>query len=409
MSGLPDTSQPEQSRWPALEVFRVFMKLGLTSFGGPIAHLSYIRREFVQRRQWLGEAAYAELVAVCQLLPGPVSSQVAFAIGLGRAKYAGAVAASIGFALPSAVVMIAFAYSADLLHGSVASACVHGLQLVAVLIVAQAVWLMSLTLCPDSGRRAIAIAALGIALFAPSPAAQITAIIVGALAGAVFRRGDTPQIGSIPVHVPRTHGFAALAVFSAFLIGAPAVRHLTGAHAAAEFEAFYRSGALGFGGGHVILPLLREAVVPPGWVGDDAFLAGYGAAQTLPGPLSTFAAYLGVVMQPPPNGLVGAGIALVAIFLPGYLLVVAIIPFWDAIRRWGWVRAAVRGINASVVGVLAAALYTPIWSTAVKSGYDAAITTAGLLLLVFSRIPPTAVVAMTVVAAALRGGGQLPA
>ena len=298
-----------------LEVLLVFLKLGVSCFGGPIAHIGYFREEFVVRRRWLDEQAYVDLVALCQFLPGPASSQVGFSIGLTRAGYGGALAAWTGFTLPSAIVLVLFAYGANALTGPVGTGLLHGLKLVAVAIVAQAVSGMARTLCPDRERASIAVAAALIILFSTSSVAQIAAILLGGLAGLWLCRGSPPTAtGHVVIPVSRTAGVAALTAFFVLLIGLPIVQSFQISPGIALFDAFYSSGALVFGGGHVVLPLLREAFVAPGWVSDDAFLAGYGAAQAVPGPLFTFAAYLGAVVGPSPHGIVGAALGLFGIF-----------------------------------------------------------------------------------------------
>jgi chromate transporter len=375
------------------EVFWAFLKLGLTSFGGPIAHIGYFRDEFVARRQWLDEQAYADLVALCQFLPGPASSQLGFSIGLMRAGYWGALAAWTGFTLPSAIALLLFAYGAGSLGGSVGAGLLHGLKLVAVAIVAQAVWGMARTLCPDRERASIATVAALIILFSTSSAAQVGAILLGGVAGLWLCQAAPPSAaGHIPMHVSRGAGLTALAVFFLLLAGLPILAGLATSQGLGLFEAFYRSGALVFGGGHVVLPLLREAFVAPGWVSDDTFLAGYGAAQAVPGPLFTFAAYLGAVVKPPPNGLAGAGLGLIGIFLPGVLILVGTLPFWDMIRKRLGAQAMMRGVNAAVVGLLGAALYNPVWTSSVKTPGDFGIALAGFVLLTAWRAPPLLVV-----------------
>ena len=379
------------------EVLAVFTRLGLTSFGGPIAHLGYFRDELVVRRRWLDETAYADLVALCQFLPGPASSQVGFTLGLMRGGWLGGIAAWIGFTLPSALALVLFAYGAGALAGPTCVALLHGLKLVAVAIVAQAVWGMARSLCPDRERAGIAVAAVLLITFAAGAAGQIMAILLGGLAGVWLCRG-TPAaaVGHLPpIPVSRGVGVLLLAAFGVLLVLPPLL--LTGpisSKALALFDAFYRSGALVFGGGHVVLPLLREAVVAPGWVSADAFLAGYGAAQAVPGPLFTFAAYLGMVRGPAPNGFVGATVALIAIFLPGVLLVVGALPFWDVFRRRALAQAAMRGTNAAVVGVLGAALYDPVWTSAVLRPGDFALAVTGFVLLTAWRTPQLIVVAI---------------
>src|SRR5947207_127117 len=314
----------------AIEVLLAFAKLGVSSFGGPIAHIGYFRQEFVVRRRWLGEQAYADLVALCQFLPGPASSQVGFSLGLMRDGYFGGLAAWVGFMLPSAILLVLFAYGAGNLHGAIGEGLLHGLKLVAVAIVAQAVWGMARTLCPDRERASIAAIAALIILFSATSLAQIGAIAFGALTGLwLCRSGPPTASGHAVVPVSRRAGVAALIIFFVLLAGLPFLRNLSSA--AALFEAFYRSGALVFGGGPVVLPLLREALVTPGWVSDDAFLAGYGAAQAVPGPLFTFAAYLGAVASPSPHGIARAALGLFGIFLPGILVLLGTLPFWDSL------------------------------------------------------------------------------
>ena len=384
----------ESGRHSPVEVLLAFLKLGLTSFGGPVAHIGYFREEFVVRRRWLDEHAYADLVGLCQFLPGPASSQVGFSIGLMRAGYLGGLAAWTGFTLPSAIALVLFAYGATLLSGPVGVGLIHGLKLVAVAIVAQAVWGMARVLCPDRERASIAVAAaLIILLFSTSPVAQVAAIALGGVAGLWLCRAELPPAtGHIAVPVSRTTGFLALAVFFLLLAGLPVLRGLGLWPGAALFEAFYRSGALVFGGGHVVLPLLREAFVTPGWISDDAFLAGYGAAQAIPGPLFSFAAYLGAVVRPSPHGLFGAALGLIGIFLPGLLILVGTLPFWDALRKRASARAVMRGVNAAVVGLLGAALYNPVWTSSVKLPGDFAIALVGFVILTVWRAPPIIVV-----------------
>jgi chromate transporter len=382
-----------------LEVLLVFLKLGLTSFGGPIAHIGYFRSEFVERRKWLDEQSYADLVALCQFLPGPASSQVGFSLGLMRAGYRGALAAWTGFTLPSAIALVLFAYGASALSGPVGTGLVHGLKLVAVAIVAQAVWGMARTLCPDRERASIATVAALIILFSTSSVAQISAILLGGVAGLWLSRAAQPSGEShFSVPVSRAAALCALAAFLILLVGLPILAGLWPASGIALFDAFYRSGALVFGGGHVVLPLLREAVVTPGWVGDDIFLTGYGAAQAVPGPLFTFAAYLGAVVKTSPHGIVGAIIGLLGIFLPGVLILLAALPYWDSFRKRPSAQAMMRGVNAAVVGILGAALYNPVWTSTVETPADFAIALVGFVLLMAWRAPPLVVVAFSAIA-----------
>jgi chromate transporter len=379
------------------EVFLVALRLGLTSFGGPIAHLGYLRREYVTRRGWLDETAYADLVALTQLLPGPSSSQLGIAIGTRRAGMLGGLSAWLGFTLPSAVILTAFGLvtaSADLSTAG----WVHGLKLAAVAVVAQAVWAMSRTLTPDWPRRIVAVIAAVVALAWTTPFAQVAIIVGGAAVGrSLLARPSVTVTGPEPSPVSRRVGVASMAVFVGLLLILPLLRAV-GGQSVALFEGFYRSGALVFGGGHVVLPLLHATVVDPGWVSDDRFLAGYGAAQAVPGPLFTFAAYLGAVSIPAPNGIPGATIALVAIFLPSFLLIFGALAFWDPLRASNAVRRALVGANAAVVGILLAALYIPVWTSAVDAPIDVAIAGVGLALLLTGRAPPVAVVGLCALA-----------
>ncbi|WP_448031344.1 chromate efflux transporter [Bradyrhizobium liaoningense] len=394
-----DAIEENKSATSPAEVLLIFLKLGLTCFGGPIAHIGYFRDEFVVRRKWIDEHAYADLVALCQFLPGPASSQVGFSIGLMRAGYLGALAAWTGFTLPSAAALILFAYGAGALNGPVGAGLLHGLKLTAVAIVAQAVWGMARNLCPDRERASIAAGAALIILFSTASIAQIGAIVLGGLAGLWLCRSDAPApSGHVEIPVSRTVGLVTLGMFFVLLAGLPALRSLTGSSGVALFDAFYRSGALVFGGGHVVLPLLREAFVAPGWLSDDAFLTGYGAAQAVPGPLFTFAAYLGMVVSPEPHGLGGAALGLGGIFLPGILVLLGVLPFWDSFRKRAGAQAMMRGVNAAVVGVLGAALYDPVWTTTVHSPQDFGIALVGFVLLVAWRAPPLIVVAFSAAA-----------
>jgi chromate transporter len=380
-------------------VLSVFLKLGLTCFGGPIAHIGYFRDEFGMRRKWVDEHTYADLVGLCQFLPGPASSQVGFSIGLMRAGYLGGFAAWTGFTLPSAFVLILFAYGASALSGPIGAGLLHGLKLTAVAIVAQAVWGMARTLCPDRERASIAVVAALVILFSTSSVAQIGAVVLGAIAGLwLCRNGAATPSGHIAIPVSRRAGVVALIAFFVLLAGLPVLRTLTASSNVALFEAFYRSGALVFGGGHVVLPLLRQAFVTPGWLSDDAFLAGYGAAQALPGPLFTFAAYLGTVVKPEPHGLAGAMLGLIGIFLPGVLILLGTLPFWDVFRKRAGAQAMMRGVNAAVVGLLGAALYNPVWVSSVKTPADFGIAVVGFVLLTVWRAPPLIVVAFSAAA-----------
>jgi chromate transporter len=403
MSEAAVTATQERPSTP-LEVFRIFLRLGLTSFGGPVAHLGYFRTEFVARRKWLDEAAFADIVALCQFLPGPASSQTGLSIGILRAGMPGALAAWLGFTMPSAIALCLFGYGVawvgDLSH----AAWLHGLKIVAAAVVANAVWGMARNLCPDKERATIAVGATIIAIALPSSFGQVGAIIVGALIGWAFLKGaDVGSGAALAVGIPRTWTLRAGALFFILLLGLPLLRAAAPSHALAEFDAFYRSGALVFGGGHVVLPLLQAEVVPPGWVSNNAFLAGYGAAQAVPGPLFTFAAYLGTVMGPAPNGWLGAVICLVAIFLPSPLLLIAALPYWETLRRMPAVQSTLRGVNAAVVGILLAALYNPVWTSAIFGPRDFAIGVVAFLLLALWAVPPWLVVILGAAVTGLLG------
>jgi chromate transporter len=376
-------------------------RLGLTSFGGPVAHLGYFRDEYVVRRRWIDEARYADLVALCQFLPGPASSQVGMALGIMRAGLLGGVAAWLGFTLPSALVLVAFAYGLQTI-GLADAGWLHGLKVVAVAVVAQAVWGMARSLAPDRARASLAIVAAIAVLASRTAAAQVLVIVAAGLLG--WRLLPAAGLSTAPalrVPIGKRVAMVSLALFFVLLIGLPIARQATPSHALAVFDSFYRAGALVFGGGHVVLPLLQAEVVPPGWVTNAEFIAGYGAAQAVPGPLFTFAAYLGAVMRGAPRGWIGAGWALIAVFLPGFLLVVGALPFWEALRRRASVQAALRGVNAAVVGLLLAALYDPVWSSAIKGRADVGLALIAFGLLMFWRLPPWLVVLITA------GGGAL--
>jgi chromate transporter len=402
-SGRDSLSNPIPERGTVVEVFLVFLKLGVSSFGGPIAHLGYYRNELVVRRKWLDETTYADLVALCQFLPGPASSQAGFSLGVLRGNgLLGGLAAWFAFTMPSAVIMFAFAMGAASFTGPVAEGFLHGLKLVAVAVVAQAIWGMACSLTPDRPRAAIALAAVAVVVTFAGSIAQIAAIALGACAGLWLCRGEAPPVsGHLNFPVTRLSGGIALLLFAALLLLTPVLAAASGSHTIAMFDAFYRSGALVFGGGHVVLPLLQAQVVSPGWVSNETFLAGYGLAQAVPGPLFTFAAYLGAVMNSPPNGLAGAAIALVALLLPGMLLVYGMLPFWDAMRARPAAQAALRGTNAAVVGILGAALYNPVWTSAVMSGRDFALALAGFLLLTVWKLPSWVVVVLLAAAGTL--------
>ncbi len=388
------------------EVLLAFLRLGCTSFGGPVAHIGYFRAEFVERRRWVSEGAFADLVALCQFMPGPASSQLGMSIGLLRAGPLGMLAGWIGFTLPSAMLMLAFAYGVDIVGNVADAAWVKGLKLVAVAVVAQAVWGMAQSLAPDRPRASLAVAAALIALAVPSSLGQIGAIILGAIVGLMLL--PRPPIATDTEHVPlgltlhRGVAVLAIALFFVLFLLLPPLAAAMNSQALRMFDAFYRAGALVFGGGHVVLPLLQAAVVPNGWVSNDAFLAGYGAAQAVPGPLFTFAAYLGAAMIPSPNGALGGLLGVVAIYAPSFLLLTGLLPFWDTLRRRQAMQATLRGVNAAVVGVLLAALYTPVWTAGVHSPSGFGLALAAFLALALWAVPPwIVVVAGALVAAGL--------
>ena len=375
------------------EVFRVFLKLGVTSFGGPIAHLGYFRDELVLRRRWIDEPGYGDLVALCQFLPGPASSQVGFSLGVLRGNgLLGGLAAWLGFTMPSALLLFAFALGMKNFAGPVAAGAFHGLKLMAVAVVAQAVWGMTRTLTPDRTRAGIALAAIAIVVIFGGAWGQIGAILMGAAAGLRLCGGGVVAAGHLCFSVSRRAGVIALMLFVTLLLIPPIIAKFAAHSEIALFDAFYRSGAFVFGGGHVVLPLLQDQLVVPGLTSKALFLEGYGVAQAVPGPLFTFAAYLGAVMSLAPNPIAGATTALIAIFLPGLLLVYGALPFWDGLRSRQAAQAAMRGANASVVGILASALYNPVWASAVLTSYDFALATGGFLLLTVWKAPPWSVV-----------------
>lgn len=384
-----------------LRVFVAFLKLGCTSFGGPVAHIGYFRHEFVERRKWLDEASFADLVVLCNFLPGPASSQIGMALGLSQAGIRGALAAWLGFTLPSTVVMIAFAYGFRELGFAANAGWLHGLKVVAVAVVAQAVWGMGRTLCPDPFRATLAIGAALLVSFWATAVAQLAAIGLGALIGWRFLEASGPQ-GTGGLRFPIGHRAAIIGwiVFLALLVLLPVATHTTGSHTFALIDSFYRTGALVFGGGHVVLPLIRSEVVPPGWISDSVFLAGYGAAQAVPGPLFTFAAYLGAVMSPQPNGVLGGLLCVTAIFLPSFLLLIGALPYWNALRHKAAVQSALKGVNAAVVGILLAALYNPVWSSSIRDPRDFALALAAFALLMFWKLSPVYVVLLAAVAGA---------
>ena len=405
-------TQSETSGRGVLEVFSVFLHLGLTSFGGPVAHLGFFREEFVTRRRWLGERAYADLVALCQFLPGPASSQVGFALGLSRAGLRGALAAWAGFTLPSALALIALALGLAQAGDALPAGVLHGLKLAAVAVVAQAVWGMARALCQGAVRATLMVAAAVAVLWLPGLAMQF-AVLAGAAAVGLWRLraqaapgltavtgpsaapADAPGAadpGDLRVPVSMRTAVVCLAIFTALLLALPLAASLLRDPALAQFDAFYRAGALVFGGGHVVLPLLEAEVVASAWVPEAVFLAGYGLAQAVPGPLFTFAAFLGASMSTGPAGWAGGLLCLVAVFLPGLLLVLGTLPFWAVLRRQVAAQAALAGLNAAVVGWLLAALFQPVWSAAAQGPKDISVVLLALLALTVWKTPPWAVV-----------------
>lgn len=398
----PDTGHeeaPGRAQGPALEVLLVFLKLGLTSFGGPVAHLGYFRAEFVERRRWLDDKSYSDLVALCQFLPGPASSQVGMALGLGRAGWGGALAAWIGFTLPSAVALVLFAAGVVQWTALASSGAVHGLKIAAVAVVAQAVWGMARSFCRGGLRAGIAVVAALLVLAVPSAAGQVAAIVAGGLAGRwALKPGALPAARHRDFGVSKTTGAVLLGVFFVLLAVLPLLAAAMHSPALSVAAKFYQAGALVFGGGHVVLPLLQAGVVPAGLVSNDVFLAGYGAAQAVPGPLFTFAAFLGAAMPAPFGGWLGGPALLLAIFLPAALLVIGALPFWEALRQREGIQRAMAGVNAAVVGVLGAALYDPVWTSAIHSAADLAVALVAFVLLVRVRLSPVLVVALAAAA-----------
>lgn len=387
-----NASEPTSSVWT---IFITFLRLGCTSFGGPIAHLGYFHDEFVTRRKWLNEHAYADLVALCQFLPGPASSQVGIAIGMSRRGFAGAIAAWLGFTAPSAVILIAFGIGLAQYGGDLSAGWLHGLKVVAVAVVAQALWGMGKNLCPDRVRASFAAAAAVVATLLPTAVGQIGVIAAGGVFGCLLLH-KLPKLPHAPltVTVHRGASVAALAIFFLGLLLLP-LAATAPTDPLYVFNGFYRAGALVFGGGHVVLPLLQSVVVPPELVSNDLFLAGYGAAQAVPGPLFTLAAFLGSVMRADVTGWAGGILCLVAIFLPAFLLVVGVLPFWERLRRYHAMQSAMQGINAAVVGVLLAAFHDPVWTSAILRPADFALAVVGFLLLAFWKLPPWLVVALS--------------
>jgi chromate transporter len=387
-----------QSQGSFLEVLGISTRLGLTSFGGPIAHLGYFHEEYVKRQKWIDEQSYADLVALCQFLPGPASSQVSIAIGIARAGLLGGIAAWIGFTLPSALALIAFAFGIGAFANTADVGWLHGLKVVAVAVVAQAVWGMARSLCPDRERATLAIIASIVTLASPTAIGQLSSIAVAGIVGwKIFPGTSSASLSHMRFPIGKKVGIAAWIVFFALLVGLPLVRQIAASHALEVFDSFFRVGSLVFGGGHVVLPLLQTEVVGPGWVTNEQFVAGYGAAQAVPGPLFTFSAYLGAVMATEPNGWTGAMLALVAIFLPSFLLIAGALPFWDVLRSMPTFQSVLKGINAAVVGLLLTALYKPVWTSAIYSPADFGLGLVAFGLLMFWKCPPWLVVVLTAV------------
>jgi chromate transporter len=398
-----ESKQPvQQPQGSVLEVLLAFSRLGLTCFGGPIAHIGYFRAEFIVRRAWLDEVAYADLVALCQIIPGPASSQVAFAMGFNRAGWLGGVAAWVGFTLPSAVALILFATEVTQ-RSALEQGVIHGLKLVAVAVVAQAVFGMARAFCRDRILVSIATGCAVAVLLIATAFVQIAAIFLGGLVGALLCQSDHRQgVGRSMISVPRRTGVIALVVFLLLLIAPPCVQAVTGSHTLRIFDAFYRTGALVWGGGHVVLPLLHDAIVTPGWVSETQFLAGYGASQAVPGPLFSFAAFLGASSRLSPSGPIGAALATAAIFLPGFLILIGVLPFWQQIANDSKLQAGLSGINAAVVGILAAALFNPIWISSIGDSKDFAFAFFAFSLLIAWKAPPLLIVVLGIAFGSLR-------
>lgn len=377
----------------AWSVFLVFLRLGLTSFGGPVAHLGYFREEFVARRQWLSDRSYADLVALCQFLPGPASSQVGIGLGLSHAGFSGAIAAWAGFTLPSALMLVLFAKGMSTWGSAFPSGLLHGLKIVAVAVVAQAVWGMARNLCTDVLRVTIAAFSACAALLWPNALGQIGVIVCAALVGLMLLKTTQRQAAeSLAISITKKVGAISLVVFFSLLFGLPLLMQVWPSQTLAMLHDFYQAGSLVFGGGHVVLPLLQAATVPNGWVANDTFLAGYGVAQAVPGPLFSFAAFLGASMNVQPSGWVGASVCLIAIFAPSFLLVIGALPFWEQLRHSSRTQAALAGVNAGVVGLLLAALYNPVWTSAILAPQDFGLALIALVALMFWKAPPWLIV-----------------
>lgn len=381
-------TQASTSIW---SIFLIFLKLGLTSFGGPVAHLGYFREEFVDRRKWLSDRSYADLVALAQFLPGPASSQVGLALGLSQRGYRGAFAAWAGFTLPSAIALIIFAQGIAALGDAVPTGMLSGLKIVALAVVVQAVWGMARSLCPDTKRATLMTASAFFVVLVPAAWSQVAVIVIAALIGLkLFAPEPATAHEALPLTLPKSHGLIWLGLFFVLLLGLPLLTNHS--HLLAMIEAFYRAGSLVFGGGHVVLPLLQAEVVTNSWVSNDTFLAGYGATQAVPGPLFTFSAFLGASMTQAPSGWTGGLIALLAIFAPSFLLIAGAMPFWEALRRHPRVQCMLKAVNAAVVGLLLAALYDPVWTSAIHKPADFALALVALAALMVWKWPPWLVV-----------------
>jgi len=376
-----------------IEIFITFLRLGLTSFGGPTAHLSYFHNEFVLKKKWLDEPSYADLVGLCQFLPGPASSQVGIAIGLARGGIPGSIAAWLGFTLPSAILLILFGLGVSSLSGAISSPWLHGLKIAAVSVVAQAIWVMGQKLCPDKERIMIALLAFSAVYFIPTSLIQILTILFGAILGWIILKPEPIAHSSTSLtNTSRMTGGISLLIFASLLIALPLLSTLTHNHGVKLFDIFFRVGSLVFGGGHVVLPLLQAEVVPQGWVSKEVFMAGYGATQAVPGPLFAFSAYLGAVSKIAPTGWLGGTLCLIGAFLPSFFLVIGALPFWNQMRRFPKMKNAMQGINAAVVGILFGAFLNPVWSSAIFNLKDIALAIFGFILLFFWRVPTWAIV-----------------
>lgn len=382
------------------KIFLIFLQLGLTSFGGPIAHLAYFREAFVERRKWLREKDFADLIALCQFLPGPASSQVGIGIGLARGGISGSLAAWIGFTLPSALAMLIFGYGIINFNQFIPIGVLQGLKIVAVAVVGQAIWGMSRTLCPDKSRITIAIISASLVLIFQTALIQFGVIILGAVLGvSILNPEKRLEKSLLKIEISKSLAFFCLSLFFIFLFGLPLLVKIYFSENLSLFDSFYRSGSLVFGGGHVVLPLLKTEVVPTGLVSKEAFMAGYGAAQALPGPLFTFSAFLGTVAKSNSNGWLGGIICLIAIFLPSFLLILGVLPFWDSLGKLKFVPEGLLGINASVVGLLIASFYNPLWTNTILSANDFILAMFAYLLLVFWKVPPYLVVCLSALGA----------